>query len=139
MAGRYEIALSPKGRVKLRQRFVSQNDRVFLTNHIVPSGPRCLLGFSPQYWQKFLEKFEGRRTRETRLLWTFYVGGAQELTIDKNGAIAIPPPLLKFAGLKQRVTLLEIETGVDRFELLDPNAHQAALVRVFDALVTMKS
>jgi len=41
--------------------------------------------------------------------------------------------------LVPRVTLLEIEDGVDRFELWEPLVHQAALVRVFDALVTMKS
>ena len=51
----------------------------------------------------------------------FYGGGGYELALD-NGEIVIPSPLLKWAGLKECVTLMEVENGVNRFELWDPKA-----------------
>jgi DNA-binding transcriptional regulator/RsmH inhibitor MraZ len=135
MAGRYEIRLSPKGRVKLRKPFVLQNDRVFLTNHIVESKP-CLRGFSSGYWLKLLEELERPRGREAEILRTFYIGGAHELALDKNGSIVIPPPLLKFAGLKERVTLVEMRLGYEEFWLWDPKVHDAVLDRIEKTLLS---
>jgi hypothetical protein len=46
MGGRYEISLSPEGRLKLRKHFTLRNDRVFLTKHVNKDGDCYLLGFS---------------------------------------------------------------------------------------------
>ena len=57
MAGRYENrALSVKGRLKLRKRFVSQNDRVFLTDHIGPGELRLIRSKSSER-DKVCQKF----------------------------------------------------------------------------------
>jgi hypothetical protein len=53
-------------------------------------------------------------------LRTFFLGGAHELALDKNGSIGIPPRLLKFARLKQRVTLMEMRFGDERVLVVQP-------------------
>ena len=120
MAGRYEIPLSLERRLKLREPFVSQNASLFLTNHINQE-QHCLLALSPAYWREFLKELQTLRGQEGLLLQAFYGGGGYELALD-NGEIVIPSPLLKWAGLKECVTLMEVENGVNRFELWDPKA-----------------
>ncbi len=119
--------LSAKGRLKLRRPFVSQNDRVFLTNHIGPDEQPCLRGFSPECWLKIVEEFERLTARGNDILRMFYLGGAHELPLDKNGSIAIPPRLLRFARLTQRVALVEMRLGDEEFWLFNPRVHRAAL------------
>jgi hypothetical protein len=73
MAGRYEITLSPQGQLKLRENFSMHNDRVFLTNHIVPgaSGQRCLAGHSAEDWGRVVEEFGSLRGREVQIFTAF--------------------------------------------------------------------
>jgi DNA-binding transcriptional regulator/RsmH inhibitor MraZ len=122
MAGRYEIALSPKGRLKLRKRFVSQNDRVFLTKH-VNEDDRYLLGFSPRVWPRFTAEIRGQKGE------AFYLEAAHQLKIRSGGRIVIPQPLRDFAGLERDVTLVEMRCGTDEFWLWNSKAYEAARAR----------
>ena len=120
--GRFDHAIDEKGRVSIPSRFreVLQregHDRLYITNFIIDR-ERCLELFPPNEWDKVVAKFNGSRTldRETQLFETFYVGGAHEVPVDRQGRILIPPKLRDFARLDREVTF---SAKHNRFELWD--------------------
>lgn len=114
MAGRWDIRLSPDGRLKLRKHFTSWNDRVLLTKHVNEDGDRYLLGFSPRVWPRFTAEMRGQEGE------AFYLEAAHELKIRSGGRIVIPQPLRDFAGIERDVALVEVRAGDDEFWLWDP-------------------
>jgi DNA-binding transcriptional regulator/RsmH inhibitor MraZ len=127
MAGRYEIRLSPEGRLKLRKPFTSRNDRVFLTKRVDDDGDWYLVGFSPKLWPRVAAEVCGQQGEGVK---GFYLDDAREVEISADGTIVIPKPLRDFAQLKRCVTLLEMGLGDEEFWLWDPKAHDAALERM---------
>ena len=51
-----------------------------------------------------------------QLFQTFYIGGAQEVEVDRQGRILIPPKLREFAHLDKDVTFSAM---TDHFQLWD--------------------
>jgi transcriptional regulator MraZ len=51
-----------------------------------------------------------------QMFQTFYIGGAHEVQVDKQGRILIPPKLREFAGLERDVTFSAM---TDHFQLWD--------------------
>ncbi len=62
--------------------------------------------YPPAEWDAMVAKFAERRTgdRVAQLFETFYIGGAHEVQVDRQGRILIPPKLREFAGLGRDVT-----------------------------------
>jgi MraZ protein len=127
--GRFDHALDEKGRVSIPARFRENlqregHDRLYITNFIIDR-ERCLELFPPNEWDKVVAKFSGNRTldRAAQLFETFYIGGAHEVPVDRQGRILIPPKLRDFARLEREVTF---SAKHNRFELWD----RAAMERV---------
>ncbi|MBE3604243.1 division/cell wall cluster transcriptional repressor MraZ [bacterium] len=109
-SGRYDHTIDEKGRVSIPARFREvlqrqNHDRLYITNFIEDS-QRCLDLYPPAEWERVIRKFEERRSsdRASQLFETFYVGGAYEVPVDRQGRILIPPKLRDFAGLGHEVT-----------------------------------
>ncbi len=105
--GRFDHAIDEKGRVSIPSRFreVLQregHDRLYITNFIIDH-ERLLELFPPNEWEKVVAKFSGSRAtdREAQLYETFYIGGAHEVPVDRQGRILIPPRLREFARLRK--------------------------------------
>lgn len=120
--GRFDHAIDDKGRVSIPVRFreVLQrdgHDRLYITNFMVDS-ERCLELFPPSEWEKVVAKFSGGRAldRAMQLFETFYIGGAHDVQVDRQGRILIPPKLRDFAKLDREVTF---SAKHNRFELWD--------------------
>ncbi|MBV8357208.1 MAG: division/cell wall cluster transcriptional repressor MraZ [Deltaproteobacteria bacterium] len=127
--GRFDHAIDEKGRVSIPARFreVLQregHDRLYVTNFMLDR-ERLLELFPPNEWEKVMAKFSGSRTtdRDAQLFETFYIGGAHEVPVDRQGRILIPPKLREFARLGREVTF---SAKHNRFELWD----KATLERV---------
>ena len=112
-------SLDPKGRLMLPQEFrdvvlsAGQHGRVILTNF-----DGCVVGYSLQEWEKIEESFQriNMLNRQLRDFQRFFISGAMELELDKQGRILIPPHLRTYAGLAREVVL----AGVGRkFEIWD--------------------
>ncbi|WP_092116919.1 division/cell wall cluster transcriptional repressor MraZ [Desulfonatronum thiosulfatophilum] len=112
-------SLDPKGRLMLPQEFrdvvlsAGQHGRVILTNF-----DGCVVGYSLQEWEKIEESFQriNMLNRQLRDFQRFFISGAMELELDKQGRILIPPHLRTYAGLTREVVL----AGVGRkFEIWD--------------------
>jgi MraZ protein len=120
--GRFDHAIDEKGRVSIPARFreILQregHDRLYITNFMLDR-ERLLELFPPNEWDKVVAKFSGSRAtdRETQLFETFYIGGAHEIQVDRQGRILIPPKLREFARLDREVTF---SAKHNRFELWD--------------------
>jgi MraZ protein len=129
-SGRYDHAIDDKGRVSIPVRFREEldrdgHDRLYITNFIF-EGQRCLEVFPPNEWTRLQEQIRQRARfdREVRSFELFYIGGAHEVLVDKQGRILVPPKLREFAALKGDVTFSAL---TDHFQLWDKSALEEVL------------
>lgn len=112
-------SLDPKGRLMLPSEFrdviVSSEPqgRAILTNF-----DGCVVGYSLQEWERIEESFQriNMLNRQLRDFQRFFISGAMEVELDKQGRILIPQHLRTYGGLVREVAL----AGVGRkFEIWD--------------------
>lgn len=135
--GRFDHAIDDKGRVSIPARFreVLQregDDRLYITNFI-RDGQRFLELFPPSEWDKVVAKFSGSRVSDSDAQWfeTFYISGAHEVPVDRQGRILVPPRLREFARLGREVAFCAKH---NRFELWDKATLERGLNMVEDNL-----
>jgi MraZ protein len=128
-SGRFDHAIDSKGRVSIPVRFrevlqKAEFDRLFITNFMLDNEP-CLELYPPDEWWRLVAKIRQRPSfdRNMQLFQTFYLGGAHEVEVDRQGRILIPPKLRQFAHLDKDVTFSAMP---DHFQLWD----KATLERV---------
>ena len=121
-SGRFDHSVDDKGRVSIPARFreVLQRDgheRLYITNFIY-NRERCLALYPPGEWDRLVAKFTQRNRfdPQVQVFETFYIGGAHEVPVDRQGRILIPPRLREFAGLGREVTF---SARHDHFQLWD--------------------
>ena len=121
-SGRFDHAIDDKGRVNIPAKFREQlerdsHDRLYITNFIF-EGQRCLEAYPPNEWSRLQDQIRQRARfdREVRAFELFYIGGAHEVLVDKQGRILVPPKLREFASLKGDVTFSAL---TDHFQLWD--------------------
>jgi MraZ protein len=136
--GRFDHAIDEKGRVSITARFreVLQregHDRLYITNFIFER-EKLLELYPPAEWDATVAKFAQRRTgdRVAQLFETFYIGGAHEVQVDRQGRILIPPKLREFAGLGRDATF---SARHNRFQLWDRATLERILKSAEDQLL----
>ena len=136
--GRFDHAIDEKGRVSIPARFrdVLQregHDRLYITNFIFER-EKCLELYPPAEWDAMVANFAERRTgdRVAQLFETFYIGGAHEVQVDRQGRILIPPKLRDFAGLGRDATF---SAKHNRFQLWDRATLERILKSAEDQLL----
>jgi MraZ protein len=88
-----------------------------MTNFVF-EGMRCLDVYPIDEWLR-LEEAIGKRPKFDRrmvMFQNFYLGGACECVLDKQGRILIPPQLRKYADLKRDVVLV---SALEKFRVWD--------------------
>ena len=89
---------------KLREELAAAGeDRLIITNL-----EECLVAYSPTSWKEEIERLEKLPRASTQYIEyvRFFVSGAQECPIDKQGRILIPPNLREHAGLKKDIVMV---------------------------------
>jgi MraZ protein len=129
-SGRFDHAIDDKGRISLPARFREEleregHDRLYITNFPF-EGQRCLAAYPPNEWTRMQDQIRQRARfeREVKSFELFYIGGAHEVIVDKQGRILIPPKLRDYAGLKGEVTFSAL---TDHFQLWDKAALEEVL------------
>jgi len=129
-SGRFDHAIDEKGRVSVPARFreVLQregHDRLFITNFFY-NRERCLELYPPREWDAFVEKVATRSQFDPSVqkFETFYIGGAQEVPVDRQGRVLVPAKLREWAGLTREVTF---SARRDRFQLWDKQVLERVL------------
>ena len=136
--GRFDHAIDEKGRVSIPARFRDVlhregHDRLYITNFIFER-EKLLDLYPPAEWEATVSTFAQRHTgdRVAQLFETFYIGGAHEVQVDRQGRILIPPKLREFAGLGREVTF---SAKHNRFQLWDHATLERILKSAEDQLV----
>ncbi|MGH7838429.1 MAG: division/cell wall cluster transcriptional repressor MraZ [Candidatus Binataceae bacterium] len=130
LSGRYDHALDEKGRISLPVRFrevfqPSDHKMPYITNHL-HQHERCLAFYPYNEWMRLLDRVEDKARFDPAVqrFRIFYIGGAHEVELDRQGRLLIPPDLREFARLDREVTF----TGqVDHVELWDRGALRRVL------------
>jgi len=123
--GAYVLNLDAKGRLaipaRVRERLQSCCDSRLV---VTVDRDRCLLIYPEPTWieiERQLEKLPSFNP-ETRKLQRLYIGNAQEVGMDGQGRVLLPPVLRRFASLDKRVAL--VGQG-KKFELWDEETWQS--------------
>jgi transcriptional regulator MraZ len=120
--GRFDHTIDEKGRVSIPARVREilardEQDTVFVTNWIA-GRERCLAIFPPGNWMKLVGKASQHASLESSMqnFQMFFIGGAHEMQVDRQGRILIPPRLREYAHLGRDVTFSAM---ADHFQLWD--------------------
>jgi MraZ protein len=120
--GRFDHAIDEKGRVSIPARFREtlqreNHDRLYITNFLY-AGERCLSLYPPRQWDTLNANLQSKPRFDPRVqaFETFFIGGAQEVPVDRQGRIMIPTTLRNFAQLDREVTF---SARQDHFQLWD--------------------
>lgn len=112
LIGEYEHSLDAKGRLimpsKLRE---SIGEKFIITKGL----DGCLFGFSKQEWANFEEKLKTLplTNKNARDFVRFFLSGATECEIDKQGRFLIVANLRQYASMKKDVVIIGVGTRIE--------------------------
>ena len=112
LIGEYEHSLDAKGRLimpsKLRE---SIGEKFIVTKGL----DGCLFGFSKQEWTNFEEKLKTLplTNKNARDFVRFFLSGATECEIDKQGRFLIVANLREYASMKKDVVIIGVGTRIE--------------------------
>ena len=105
--GEYNHTIDAKGRLIIPSKFRESLGEGFV---ITKGLDGCLFAYDNQEWNAFEEKLRALplSRKDNRQFARFFLAGAAEVEVDKQGRILIPSNLREFAGLLKDVVLVEI-------------------------------
>lgn len=112
LIGEYEHSLDAKGRLimpsKLRE---SIGEKFIITKGL----DGCLFGFSKQEWTNFEEKLKTLplTNKNARDFVRFFLSGATECEIDKQGRFLIVANLRQYASMEKDVVIIGVGTRIE--------------------------
>ena len=130
--GRSQRNIDGKGRLMLPpdfRRVCQEHDpdgRLILTNF-----DDCVAGYPMAEWQEIETRLDQIRNpnRQLRNFLRFFLGGAQEVTLDGQGRVNIPQSLRDYAGLDKEIVLVGVGA---KFEVWDRGRHDTIMDQNFD-------
>ncbi|MFP4070555.1 MAG: division/cell wall cluster transcriptional repressor MraZ [Desulfovibrionales bacterium] len=129
-------SLDPKGRLMLPPEFRetilegSAEGKLIVTNF-----DDCIAGYPLPEWEQIEETFSRINVlnKQLRNFQRFFISGAVEVSLDKQGRILLPPELREYAALNREAVL----AGVGRkFEIWDRERFEARRAEMdFDSVM----
>ena len=118
--GEYNHTIDAKGRLIIPSKFREILGDAFVVTKGLDG---CLFVYDNEEWQRFEEKLRSLpiTNKEARQFVRFFLAGATEAEVDKQGRILIPNVLREFAELTKDVVLVGVGSrieiwGKERFE-----------------------
>lgn len=118
--GRYTHTIDAKGRVsipsKFREVINGRADQAFMiTNDLDP----CLVAYPMDEWMEMERRLQSLPSfvPETVQFRRFFISGAQECPVDRQGRILIPSSLREYAQLDREALFVGL---LERFEIWSP-------------------
>ncbi len=132
--GEYNHSIDAKGRVIVPAKF---RERLGDTFVVTKGLDGCLYGYTNEDWQEFEDKLAGLplTNKDSRQFVRFFMAGAADVEVDKQGRILLPAVLREFAALDKDVVLVGVSKRIeiwdkDRWngvtELYDNNMDEVA-------------
>jgi MraZ protein len=136
--GSFEHTLDTKGRLSIPSKFRDVllgkgDDRVIMTNFVL-EGTRCLDVYPLEEWQRLEEEIRKKPKFDRRMVsfQNYYLGGASECVVDKQGRILIPPLLRQYANLRRDVVWV---SALDKFRVWDQEAWKKVFAEAEEKLM----
>ena len=110
--GRYNHTIDPKGRLSIPSKY-----REILGDEFVVSKGMdgCLFVYANEDWNAFEQKLTSLPliNKEARQFARFFLAGAAQVELDKQGRILLPANLREFAGLDKDVVLVGVGSRIE--------------------------
>mgnify|MGYP004499938581 FL=1 len=110
--GEYSHTIDAKGRIIVPARFrESLGDNFVITKGL----DNCLFVYTSEDWLKFEEKLRTLplTNKDARKFTRFFLAGAAEMEVDKQGRILIPSVLREFAALQKDVVFVGVGSRIE--------------------------
>ena len=90
----------------------------------------CLWTYRTQDWEAKLHALRQQLDdQQSRLLMHYLVAQSMPSSVDTKGRLAIPPPLMEYANIKEEIVIIGL---YDRLELWNPIHWEEYLLRLED-------
>ena len=111
--GEYHHTIDEKGRIIIPAKFRDELGSSFIVTRGIES---CLFVYPNKNWEQICEKLNSLpfTRKDARVFNRFFMSGATNVELDKQGRINISSPLINYANLKKDCVV--IGTG-DRLEI----------------------
>ena len=112
LIGEYEHSLDAKGRLIMRSKLRESIGEKFIVTKGLDG---CLFGFSKQEWANFEEKLKTLplTNKNARDFVRFFLSGATECEIDKQGRFLIVANLRQYASMGKDVVIIGVGTRIE--------------------------
>lgn len=112
LIGEYEHSLDAKGRLIMPAKLREDIGEKFI---ITKGLDGCLFGFSQSEWTNFEEKLKTLplTNKNARDFVRFFLSGATECEIDKQGRFLIAGNLRQYANLEKEVAIIGVGTRIE--------------------------
>ena len=112
LIGEYEHSLDTKGRLIMPAKLREDMGEKFIVTKGLDG---CLFGFSKNEWQNFEEKLKTLplTNKNARDFVRFFLSGATECEIDKQGRFLIASNLREYATLEKDVVIIGVGTRLE--------------------------
>ena len=110
--GEYNHTIDAKGRLIIPSKFLEVLGEEFV---ITKGLDGCLFVYDNQEWNAFEEKLKALplNKKDNRQFVRFFLAGAAEVEVDKQGRILVPGNLRDFAGLEKDVVLVGVASRIE--------------------------
>ena len=104
LMGEYNHTLDAKGRIIIPARIREQLGERFVVSKGLDG---CLFAFPSEEWEKLVNKLQALplTNKDARKFSRYFLAGASEVELDKQGRALLPQPLRESAGLEKDVVL----------------------------------
>ncbi len=113
--GRFEVSIDDKGRINIPSRFRDTLRERYDERLIVTNFDSCLVAYPYNEWVE-LEKKASQLSmvrKEVKAFQRFFISGATECSLDKQGRILLPPVLRGYAGLEKDIVVAGMLTKIE--------------------------
>ena len=110
--GEYNHTIDAKGRLIIPSKFREALGDVFVVTKGLDG---CLFVYDNAEWNVFEEKLKSLplTNKDARQFVRFFLAGAAEVEVDKQGRILVAPPLREYAALEKDVTVIGVGNRVE--------------------------
>ncbi len=116
--GEFHHNIDDKARLVMPSKFREELGEDFVVTRGLEG---CLFVYSKNEWENLVNKLKTLpfTKKDARAFLRFFLSGAQECTLDKQGRIAVPAPLVNHANLKKECVVIGVN---DRLEIWSEDA-----------------
>lgn len=125
LIGEYEHNLDTKGRIIMPSKLREDIGEKFIVTKGLDG---CLFGFSLAEWNVFEEKLKTLplTNKNARDFVRFFLSGAVECDVDKQGRFLIPSLLREYAKMEKEVVIIGVGTRIEIWSKEKWNSYNSA-------------